>query len=373
MTIRNHITDPSTGKKASVVKVNSENALVVATCPLRKYYYQTKQFVNDAYGANMNIDAAASGTPLEIHDGTDSVLWTASVIVGGKFTFNSVDQNHTPAGALSIKLDNGALNDTFQLAAAAPVDLSNYVSLSMWIYVDKDWSIDDEIEVVGWDTATGLEIGNPVGIGNYFNSTDNDTWHKAIISFLDMGVTNLTIDALRFTITKKAGKSPKCYFDDIAFEESGAPIDFCIKPDLGTWYIVDSIRAVMVRAHDSTLANNSIPNLAYNKLLGLSSLIAGITVRIEKEDRTLASVTFKNLGELLESPGVNVFTGGDATNTWMVADISFLEPIILKAATDGRLCVTVSDDLSSFLKFRVTSSGRADLRGLGEEIGEELE
>ncbi|GAG41762.1 unnamed protein product, partial [marine sediment metagenome] len=48
-----------------------EHALVVATRPLKEFLSQEKFFFNPNEGVDMNVNGAFSGTPLEIHNGTD--------------------------------------------------------------------------------------------------------------------------------------------------------------------------------------------------------------------------------------------------------------------------------------------------------------
>ena len=367
MSIKNLIVDPGTGKKASVVAINGENGLVVATHPLYNYTTVIRGFISDAYGSNLNQNAAAGGTPLKVHDGTDSVLWTASVVTGIKFTFNSTDQNHTAAGAKSILSNNAALNATFQIAKGSSQDLTNYVAFSFWVYVDKDWGPGDDFSVFGWDTATGLIVGTAVSIGSYFEPLNTGTWQKVVIPLVALGLVNGTIDAVRFIASARNVTGPKVYFDDIQFESNGAPVDFVIEPALGTWLYVDSIRMFFADAFDSTLASNSGPNLAYDQLLGEPSFTVGVIFRNISDGEVITSFTFKNLGELLERPKTIVSSGGDGTNTWMTVDINFADPIILKKINEDRISLTINDDLTGLLVFRCSAMCREHKRGVGEE------
>ncbi|HUU35357.1 MAG TPA: hypothetical protein VMW48_14935, partial [Vicinamibacterales bacterium] len=39
-------------------------------------------FSNDTYGADMNVNVAFGASPVGVHNGIDSVLWTGSAISG---------------------------------------------------------------------------------------------------------------------------------------------------------------------------------------------------------------------------------------------------------------------------------------------------
>ncbi len=65
--------------------------LVTLTHPLVEAEPHTAFFVSPDFGIAMNVNVAFAGTPEQIHDGLDEVLYTATAVVGTKFTFNSGD------------------------------------------------------------------------------------------------------------------------------------------------------------------------------------------------------------------------------------------------------------------------------------------
>ena len=99
MPIRSHITDPSTGHKASVSSESGEMAgLVVATRQLKTYENSIEFFTDTNGSIDMNIAASAGATPENVYDGGDKTQWTASTI-SGTFTLN---QNNTHAKDATI-------------------------------------------------------------------------------------------------------------------------------------------------------------------------------------------------------------------------------------------------------------------------------
>ena len=375
MSLRTYITDPATKRTASVTDgAGEQHALIVATRQLKTFKNTIKFFTNDDYGADMNKNGGFGGTPVKVHDGTDSVLWTATDIVGGaKTTFDSTDQNHTAAGTKSVKVDNPIVNDVYQFDKGSDLDCNGYVALTMWIYVDKDWANGDSISVYGWDTGTNLQIGTSVSLENYFDWGTFDIWQKIVIPLTDMGALAIstTLDALRITQSAVDGKAPKYYLDDIQFEETGTPIKFTVTPDKETWFHVKEFTISMADNIAGTLADATMPYLSYDKFLG-AVLISGLNYQRMQNGKLLFTQNVKNLMEFMQLPGTSITgQGSDGTNTWLTLKSEHMEPLLLKPENDDELSFTVSDDLSVLLHLRISAGGKTEYRptsGLKHEL-----
>ena len=179
MSLKTNIINTDTGHEAQVDYTTGEkHALVVATRPLKVFNNATKFFTNDIYGVDINQDGSASGTPEKVHDGAETAFWTATDIEpdnNNKTTFNSAEQDHTSPPGQSVKVDNSPVLSTFQFAKGSNLDMNGYVSLTIWVYVDKDWKAGDDISIYGWDTGTTSQVGTAVSLQDYFNwqSFDN--------------------------------------------------------------------------------------------------------------------------------------------------------------------------------------------------------
>jgi len=357
--IRSQITDPKTKLSPAVVNGDGEEqALVVATRPLKTYINNAEFFTNDEYGNALNQDASSGGTPIRVHDGIDTSLWTASSIAGGKFTFNSTDQ--AKVGSRSVKTDNAAVNNIMQFAKGSSQALSAYISLSMWIYVDKDWKAGDSISIYGWD---GALVGNEVLLEDYFDWSSFDVWQQINIPFSAMGLSAATVDSFRIQILTKEGKSPKFYLDEIQIEETGTPIEFTIEPEVGTWLHVDSLNFTLADAYAGTVGDGTMPSLAYNSLLGVSALATGLRLNQTSYDGTDITYVFNQLLDFMTFNDASIVgSGSDGTNTWVTVQIKFAEPLILKAERLGKLTLTVNDNLSGLLVFKVSANAKAETR-----------
>jgi len=352
------------GYHADVVNGTGEaHALVVATRPLKVFENDIRFFTNDEHGANMNINAAVGGTAEEVHNGIDDVLWTATDIVGGgKTTFNSTEQHYE--GARSIKVNNAPTGDIFQIAKGSDLDCTGYVSLTMWVYPDKDWKRNDVVDVYGWDTGTGTQVGDAVDLSDYFSYDDYDTWHKVTIPLTDMGdlAVSTTLDSLRFKQTAKEGKAPKYYLDTIQFEETGTPVPFVIAPDKGTWLHVESFAVSVADAMAGTLLNGTLPAYAYDKVLGVT-MSAGLAYQRIQAEKVQFSQTIASLMDLMQMPGTVISGhGSDGTNTWLTAQIKHQQPLILKAEHSDKLQWTVSEDLTGLLHLRISAGCSVEVR-----------
>ena len=377
MGIDSYITDPQDHKNAHIVThddIDNNNALVVATHPLKKYENTIRFFTSSVYGIDMNIGITIDTSITEyIHNGTDDAYWTASIIQGDKWTIANEDQNHTAGGSHSIKYDNGDTNDTLQIAKSSNINLTNYNNLIMWIYVDKDWKAGDSISTYGWDTTGGTIVGNSVDLEDYFTWNNYDEWQKITIPLSDMALTGETLNAIRIEITDEEGKSPKMYLDDIFIEgisgDSGSEVgagEFSIEPDQGTWLHVHDFSYIMADDdYDSTQSDGTVPKIPYNTLLGVDlSTGSGILYQREIDGEIKFSIIIKQLSDILQLAGAEIAACGSlgATGTWITIKNKILEPIILKSENHDKLKFVVNDNLSGLDLIRITAACKIEYR-----------
>ena len=362
MPIKSLITDIKSGTYASVVDGEEENALVVATRSLKVFENKIKFFVNPGYGYNMNVAAGFSGTPEYIHNGTDSVYWTASAIVGD-WVFNSTDQAHT--GTKSIDATATDDSDVAQITRSSVINLTNKAAITGWIYISS-WDDKDikRVDMFGWNTVTGLMVGGVVNLKDYIDIGLIGVWQKFVVSLSDMFLLGEIIDAIRIkTVDIGAGNVPHYYLDDIQIEETGGCVEFSIKPNSGSWLHVNNYSIFMADACSSVLADATMPYFSYDKFLDVPSLSVGILYRRFVSEKVTLSFPFKNLGEILMFPGATIEDyGSDGTNTFLKMFVDLKEPIILKSENADKISFVISDDLSSLLKFVISANCKEELR-----------
>jgi hypothetical protein len=353
----------SQNKRSAEVDITKDErqALVVATRPLKVFQNQIKFFTNSVYGSDLNQNASFGGSPIPVHNGEDASYWTASAIIGGsRWDFSSTDQAH--GGTQSVDGTLTINNDVAQFAKGSSQDLTGYTAITGWIYL-TGWADTGTkaVAIYGWD---GAIVGNLVNIGNYIDKTSFGTWQKFSISLNDLGLTNETIDSIRIGVVDiGAGAAPNFYLDDIQIEETGNPLEFRIDPDNGTWMRVKGFNIIMADAFDNTVINASSPNIPYNTLLGVSKLDTGIIYRRVQDDEVVSVASIRQFLDIMTFSKATV-TGnsGDGTNTWVTVHIEFTEEVILKSEDTDYMSLTISDDLSGLLAFKMSASAKVETR-----------
>jgi len=359
------VSDNKTKFSAEVDTTKGERqALVVATRPLKELQNQIKFFTNSDYGANLNQNAAFGGSEVEIHNGEDDTYWTASSIVGGsRWGFASTDQQH--AGSNSIDGTSTINNDIAQFAKGSPQALGGYTAISGWIYI-SNWTDTGtkEINIYGWDTNTSLIVGISVNIGDYININNVGSWQQFSISLNDLALTAETINSIRIGIVDiGAGAAPNFYLDDIQIEETGSPIAFTVEPDSGTWLRVKGFNVIIADDYINTLENASAPKIPYNTLLGVGKLDSGIIYRRTQNGEIVSTASITQFLDIMSfSKATITGTGGDGSNSWVTVHIEFTEEVILKGEFADSMSLTISEDLSGLLDFKMSASARVEFR-----------
>jgi len=386
MSINAHITDTSNKLKAGVDNADrtEKEGLVVATRPLKTFTTQFLFFSNPTYGIDMNQSPPSGGTSINIHNGIDDVYWTASAIVGAsRWNFNSSAEAHS--GSYSIDGSTTINNDEAQFTTASGLSLSGYLSISGWIFI-KGWPVTGtkEVQIHAEKTTylidgngdflmapsgsnlvsiEGGQVGNAVDIGDYIDKNIFNTWQRFNIPLSGMALTGITIDSIGIkTVSLGVGDTPSYYLDDIQIQETGLALQYTIEPNNGTWLYVDMLNITIADALDSTLANASMPNLSYDKLLE-ATLVNGIIFQIFENDEPISTNKFFGILDFLSFPRKNIVNSGcDGVNTWLNLNLEFPSPILLKHENLNKIVISIEDDMSGLLYFRMSLSCREECR-----------
>lgn len=369
MVLKTNITDPLTGFKAAVVSENGEkNSIAVATRPLKKFINKYLLFVNPSYGADMNINVTFGGSPIGIHNGTDTALWTGSAI-SGTWVFDSTTQ--AQSGTKSVDGTATVNNNIAQFAKGSNQSLTGHTAITGYVYLSAwDNKGTKHIEFYGWDTNTSTIVGNSINLDDYIDFYTIGSWQKFSIPLDDMSLENKTLDSFRVkTIDLGPGSPPDYYLDNIQVEETGAPVTFKIQPEKGTWLHIYSLGVGMADAYTGyidTAAANTFPtllNIPYNSFLGVSKLPIGMVVKGHVDGEDLFAATFRQLQDFLAfSAGEFKSSGSDGTNTWFNITLNMIEPYILKDEKDDYIEITINDNMEGLLHLRVSASCKEEKR-----------
>lgn len=366
MPIKARLFDAATGKTADniVATGRSKNSrdqhhkgLVVFSERLLNFEPRSVQFVSSSLGAGMNVNAALSGSPVAIHDGTDTALWTGSEIVGTSVTFDSTALPET--GLKSVLVDAPALNDVWEFDKGGAQALGAYAALSMKVNIDANWTSGDSIELYGWD---GAEVGTRVAIEDYIDEFLFDAWQNVVIPLGDMTLTTATVTGFRMQLVGKHGQSPILYIDEFQIEETGTVAEFKSRAPTAEAFHVSRIRLTLAGPLTAVFTDLSLPGLAYDKILGLATLSNGLLLEVVQNQIIMESHNVKSLADFV-GIGYDIReVTGDGTNTLLVLELVLDAPIVLRGSgADNYLVVHVADDLSTLLRFTAVAFGASEV------------
>ena len=341
-----------TNGKAKVVSKAHGPGVQVYTSDINPLGFQSAFFTNETYGSELNQDATVGGTPDIVHNGTDSVEWTGSSIVG-TWDFASTTVAHS--GTKSIDATATVNNDVAQFAKGSNLTIANYVSLTGWIYITSfPTSGTKHINIYGWDTGTAAQVSATLNIDDYVDTTILGTWQKFSIPFADFAFTSTTLDAVRIrTVDIGGGQAPNYYLDDIEFEETGGPIIFSVGPERGEIWRITHLTYTLVDAYAGTVTNGTMQSIPYDGFLAVPKLVTGSNIRRIQYGEARFTATFKNMIDYIVTPAPKTITSGsDGINTWVRLEAEFPHPIIFDGTKGDKYEFVVNDDLSGLILYK---------------------
>lgn len=316
-----------------------------------------KFFLNETYGSLMNQNGSASGVPEEIHNGIDTVLWTASAI-SGSWIFDSTAQAF--AGTRSIDATSTINGDVAEIDKGSTITATNYESLTGHIYITS-WSSagTKEVRIYCWDTALGSQVGLTIDLSSYIDNTILNSWQQFTIPLSDLSGT-ADFDAIRIETIDIGGQpAPDYYLDNLQLEQSGGTgtLQYIAAPEPSDIWKVYSIHITMADAYAGTVTDGTLPNIPYDGFLSLNTLSSGINIQNRRFGKVTATNTYRDFIDMIATFTDKSLTyGGDGTNTWFSINFNFSKPILLIGENQDEFLVNISDDLSSLLFFKMSIS-----------------
>lgn len=346
-------------RRAHVHRRNGDVGLVVFTEPLKEKETLFSFALNPDVGFEMSINGSFGGSEEVIHNGTDTTAYAGTNESGNKATFNSTDTftGWPQAGTKSVKLNKPAVGNVWQFDKGSDFTLDNFIAISMFLYVDSGWTSGNSVSIFGFDTGTGLVVGNEVLLEDYFNEQDFGTVQKLSIPFEDMGIASGTIDAIRMEVVSRSGSGVVFYIDTMQFEETSGSKLFRVQAPTGTKFFVNQFKFTYIDAISTTLADAAMNNLSYSKILGLTKLTNGISFSRIRDGKALFSASITCLGDSTRGGSVleNVFS--DNTDTHITLTTNFTEPVLLDYRKDDSINITINDDMTGLISFTAVAIG----------------
>ena len=358
--IKTNITDGTRNQYRA--QVTDENALKVATVEYERLLADLKFFSNETYGIDMNRnfsnDAAGNANEL-IHNGTDTIAWTGSEIVG---TWDFASTNNPDSGTKNIEMLLASIGDTAQFDRGSDVTMVNHTGFTGRIYITTIGQALANLDFYAWDTGTGTIVGNSVDIYNYVNTLVLGVYQSFTIPLADMGLTGATFDAVRMEVSNKAGAIfdlDNIFLTDPTGSAAIGATEFTVYPDQGSRLFVDAFQWVMAGPHAGTVLNGTMPDLPYDGFLSVPQLSSPIVFRAWNNDVVVFTGVIQQMADLMNFGGAQVTgNGSDGTNSWFSVRMQLAAPLLLNDDQSDRLTLTLSDDLSGLLLFRVSANCR---------------
>ncbi len=325
--------------------------------PYRKGIGIAQFFTNPTHGADLNKSASFIGTPLGVHNGTDSVFWTGSNLVGDNFTFNSTTQAYS--GTRSISGVNTNDGDEALLKSSSVISTGSYIALTGTIYATR-WGVDDNVTLRL--RLAGTDIGTlSISLTSYINIGQLNSWQLFSIPMTALSSVAADFDEVVIHTVNATGTSPRYYLDVLQFEESSGSISYTVSAPANSIYHITGFGITIVDTIPSTLANATVPAFTWNKLLSLNQLPIGLVSSSTINGVTTFTGVFRNHIDFATYPTTTIQSGGDATTQYVKYDVSFDvfggSPLVLDSRTGDTLQFTVNDDLSHFNYFRILTNG----------------
>ncbi len=311
---------------------------------------QTKFFLNETYGADMNINAAFGGTPDGIHNGTDTALWTASIL-NGSWTFDSTVQFHT--GAMSVDGRSANNNHEALFTRGSTIDQTDYTAISGWIYIDN-WSTGGSLKDIEFKLRNGgVDVTDILNLSGYVDTTHFDEWQKFVIPLADFTFSDNDLDEMSVKNRDQGGGgAPNFFLDDMQFEQVGGAVEFTTSPLVDEIWNLDTFAITMMDTYVANESNNGMSGISPYGFLGVSTLTSGIQLVISEDGVTTFNAILTDFIDLLTTPvPSNLVEGCDGTNTWFQLQFKFARPLKLTGVNNDKISFIISDDLSGLDRF----------------------
>lgn len=313
---------------------------------------------NRDYGVRLNVNASFSGTPDGIHNGGDNSLWAATAI-SGVWDFASTTQAF--AGTKSVDATATINNDQALFTRGTAINSNSYNSLSLRIYID---AFDDRgtKDITLQFRLAGTLLGVSVNLSDYIDYNVIGEWIGVAIPLTDFALTGNIDELVATTVDIGAGSPIDYYLDNIQLEETSGESIYYIRPSLSQRANIYGLEIVLADTLTTTLTDNSVPNIDYDKFMDLNALGIPITFRYVRRDKVLLAANFTNLSQLLVLPGAEVVNViGTATKQMIKIRIKFAAPVPLEDKFKDRFEVVINEDLSGLDRFTITAISTIDV------------
>lgn len=351
------LADPVTTDEANVVSRGASKALLVVSHPSTAYSTISAWLSNPTYSTQMARTLGFTGTPEVIY--AENVEWVGTA-VDGTWVLNST--TGPQAGTYCIDGYETRHGDTLRLAhGTTDFDLSTMTALSGFIYIDN-WSVAGTKEIgISWvDSADDL-VGTRLSLADYIDTTTFGEWLPISIPLEDFAVTSVVRSLWVDIIKLGAGDAIDFRLDEIALQEAGGPITYSMYPPVDTSVRLTQLKCTMVDNWVGAANSGDMPNLSYDKFLGMDRLTKGILIKLYSGGQLVAVESVRDVRDMLSRAGATFGPAIQDTENTMVSVLWNFQDGVLMNYTDGdRVEVVIQDNMSELLDLKVHGTMRIE-------------
>ena len=316
----------------------------------------------DNSGTTIPAGAAAADRAVEIT--TIATNDSAATIGGLLRTAVGADSKFTTAGSgadcIATNVDKVILTDmadgdsgfsfnTDTQGTTSKISTGNYTAFTGFIYITS-WSGSGTKDVTARIRLTGVDQGDELNLSNYIDTGALNSWQAFVIPMADFGAGTVNVDEVVIkTVDIGGGAAPNYYLDVLQFEETGGDT-FSINIPKNSRYYITELTIIMADTTTDTAST-------WNKLLGLTALTNGINFTLINSGETIFNGNFHQHVDFLSFPGLRADYEGNGTNAHVQYSAKFDYPAVVNSRTKDTFTMTISDNLSGLLYFRVLARG----------------
>ena len=169
--------------------------------------------------------------------------------------------------------------------------MSGFIAFTGHIYITGFVAAKDvEIRL----RLAGINIGNPIALAPILNQNLFNVWQTFTINISEFNVAGDFDQVIIQQTATGGGPAPNYWLDKLDFQESGGTIDFIYQPQIDEIFHIKKI--------STTFVDNYTGLLEHDKILSLSTLANGNSIRIITGGEILAGLPLRNLYEYMDFP-----------------------------------------------------------------------
>lgn len=341
-----------TGKNVSADVVNDKNinGLVTFSQPLKVFTPGTSLLLNSQNGTSMKVNGTSHGTSEYIYSSTNNEKNTWKIQESNSWNHsnsNNKDKDKDTKEPISITKGKNGDQILFSKISDNNLSITNYTVLSGKIMLENVNTNNNHLIVQLMLDKNN--VGHKIDIFNFIDAGLFNTYQNFQIVMENFKVEN-NFNGINITVLKNGTPKPSLSIDDLKLEEAGGGVIYTAYPR--STHVFKPNELIF-----NIAANTFKPELAYDKLLGLS-LSSGIIIQAHINNEVLFSYNMKQMSDFIYHGFVIKNLICDGINTCITLGLEWNCDFLIdpRNVTD-HVSVTINDDLTALLEIRAKLNG----------------